>query len=743
MKFAIAEKPSVAMELAKAIGGAIERHDGYILVSGIYISWAYGHLVENAKPDEYDVRYIKWSIDDLPFFPDPWISRPRSEKDGFGRDKKNKDGSILLDAGIVKQLKVIGNLLKKATCVVNAGDSAREGQLIIDEILDFHHYKGYAERLWLQEMNLPAIKKAWLSMKPNSEYRNLYLSAIGRSSLDFLMGMNLTRGYTIACKSVGHDMVVHIGRVQTPTTCIVVARDLEIESFIAKDYFTLKIRAEHANGTFMASWVPKEDAVYLDAEGRVTNKAVVDGVAQKVVNQVAMVTSYVTTPKTVHPPLPFSLGDLQKAAFKQLGLSATDTLNLAQALYEKHKLLSYPRTDYAYLPEGDHAYGKEIIEAAKENLGAMWDFPGTPDFTLVSPAWNDKKIGDHFAIRPTNRSGYDIDLLSPLELKIYKMVVKQFLAQFYAPYKYDSTVAELECVEEKFKGSGQVEKQVGWKILYRNDSAIKEKKDDEQIIPKMNSGDDCLVKEANVESKKTSPPPRFDTASLIEAMEKAYLYVTDEKVKKVIRETGIGTPATRSNIIDSAVKREYFQEISEGKKKFFVSTEKARFLYKLVPEWLRKPDLTAYFEEMLKQVESGEIPFEKLVERLRLFIEKQINAVKNGDVAKNMPEPGSYAAPKRVGRKGTRTKTVGKVGAGGSGRSSVGECPVCKSALLVRNGSNGPFVGCSGYPNCKHTEQVKPTMKSTSGSQESGSSSNDGMKPASKKIVRKSSTRKS
>jgi DNA topoisomerase-3 len=355
---------------------------------------------------------------------------------------------------------------------------------------------------------------------------------------------------------------------------------------------------------------------------------------------------------------------------------------------------------------------------------------------LVSPAWNDKKIGDHFAIRPTNRSGYDLDLLSPLELKIYKMVVKQFLLQFYAPYKYDSTVAVLECEGESFKASGQVEKVVGWKILFRSDTAIKEKKDDEQVLPLMKVGDNCLVDEAKVESKKTSPPSRFDTASLIEAMEKAYLYVTDEKIKKSIKETGIGTPATRANIIDFAMKREYLQEISEAKKKFFVSTERARFLYKIVPEWIRKPDLTAYFEGLLRQVESGEMAYSRLIEIQKMFINKQIDAVKSGEVANNMPAPGTYSAPTRVGRKGTRIKSVGKVGASGKrgAGKSVGSCPQCSSPLFERSGVNGPFVGCSGYPNCKHTEPVRQEQAAAQTRQ-----STDQKSPARKVAAKKTS----
>lgn len=712
MKLVIAEKPSVAAEIAKALGGSVSRADGYLTVGDVCLSWCFGHLVENAKPDEYDPKFEQWKVEDLPFIPEKFIVRPRSKKDSNGRDLKNSDGSIKLDDGIVKQLNTIRGLLSRADSVINSGDSAREGQLIIDEILTYFEYNGPVQRLWLQEMNLPAIKKAWANMRPNSDYLNLYKAAMGRSSLDFLIGMNCTRGYTIACKSKGHNTVLHIGRVQTPTISLVVGRDLEIEKFKAKDYYILRAKVIHTNGDFWATWVPAKEASFLDAEGRVATKAAAEEAGAKVKGKMGALTSVVTTPKSISPPLPFSLGDLQKTAFKRWGLSATQTLELAQSLYETHKLLSYPRTDYSYLPEGDHAHGEAILLAAKGNLGPEWDFGGTPDYSLRSPAWNDSKIGDHFAIRPTDRGGYDVSKLSTMEFNIYKLVVRQFLAQFYPPHKYDTTTVEISSEAENFKASGKVEKQEGWRVLFSSSS----KSEGDQPLPQMNSGDSCTIPEVKIESKKTSPPARFDTASLVEAMENPHLYVTDEKVKKLLKATsGIGTPATRANIIEFAIKREYLQEVSEGKRKYFISTEKGRFLYQIVPDWLKKPDLTAYFEDLLKQVENGELPYENLLLRQRQFVEKLIGAVKDGSVANNMPAPGSYQAPLRVGKSGKRVKAVGKMDGGASKATKkkpneIG-CPKCGSGLKERNGKNGPFLGCSAFPNCTHTEPIPGQVK--------------------------------
>ena len=398
------------------------------------------------------------------------------------------------------------------------------------------------------------------------------------------------------------------------------------------------------------------------------------------------------------------------------GLSASQTLDVAQALYEKHKLVTYPRTDYSHLPEGDHAYGKGIISAAKANMGDLWDFPGTPDFNLKSPAWNNSKIGDHFAIRPTDRIGFDVALLSQIEFGIYKLIVRQFLAQFYPPYKYDSTITDLECESERFKAIGKVEKQLGWKVLFTqsNQSDDLEVSETNQILPYMSANDYCVIKKTDVEDKKTSPPPRFDTATLIEAMEKAHLFVTNEKVKKSFKEfgCGIGTPATRANIIDFIIKRGYIEEVKQGKKKYYISTQSARFLYKVVPDWLKIPDLTAYFEGQLRQLESGQLEYDVLIARQRLFIEKQIAAVKDGSVALSIPPPGSYSPPKRADKKVTRS-TAAKVGVGKSKPKttkskaiSANLCPKCGSPLIERKGQNGPFIGCSGYPKCRHTAQA-------------------------------------
>lgn len=706
MRVFIAEKPSVGMEIAKALGGNIQRGNGFVLVDGKdAVTWCVGHLISQAKPEAYGEEYAQWSLNSLPIVPEKWQMEP---------NPKTKD-----------QLKAIKGLLKDATMVVNAGDSAREGQLIVDEVLHYFGYKGPAKRLWLREMNLPAIRKGIAAMRDNREYAQLHDCALARSRADWIMGMNLTRGYTVAWQSKGNEDTLHIGRVQTPALCLIVERDLLIENFKPEDFFTLKGTFRHKNGIFEATWVAPEGAAYLDDAGRVKDKAVLMQIASKLKEGHACVTNYKVEAKKRFAPLPFSLGDLQKAANKALGLSPSDTLKIAQALYEKHKLTTYPRTDYSHLPEDEHGMSSRIIEACKTCLKDQWDFEGQPDFNIKSAAWNNSKIGDHHGIRPTTVKDYDMGQLSKNELIIYKMIVRNFLAQFYPPYLYDSTAIELEAQAEKFKTSGAVERHPGWTVLFKG-GKDDDTKDKDAALPQMAEGDPCMIEGCNVEAKKTAPPPRYDGASIIDAMEKAYKFVTDPKVKPLIQETGIGTPATRSAIVDNLIDRSYIDEVKQSGKKVYISTAKGRMLYQAVPPQLRKPDLTAYFEELLKQIEAGKLTMSDFMAHQVKYVTKLVNDIKEGKVAANMPSLRDCAPPERKGAKGKKGPEATQ--------EEPKTCAKCGKPMRLRPGAKGPFYGCTGYPDCKHTEDAGRTGATNNGAKatapSSGKASQHATRPA-------------
>jgi DNA topoisomerase-3 len=686
MELLIAEKPAMALDIARALGADVVRRDGYFEVAGKIVSYAIGHLIGLEEPQAYDAKYSRWRLADLP------IVIP----DGQWKMRANPKTA--------SQLAIVGRLIKKASSVTHCGDAAREGQMIVDELLDYFGYRGPVRRLWLQEMNLPAIQRALAVAKDNAHYRNLYCSALCRSEADWAIGMNLTRAYTEALRAKGGAGVLHFGRVQTNVLSMIVERDELIEHFEPKDIFSVAVDVTVAAGAFTAQWLPPEDAPFVDEAGRVIERAAAQAVADAVAGRAALIARCDTVrDKKKLQPLPYSLGDLQKEANRALGLSPSDTLKIAQSLYETHKLTSYPRTDFCHLPEAEHGLGPAIIDACRANFGAEWDFPGVPDFSIRSHAWNSQKIGDHHGIRPAARSGYRLAALSHMERALYTMIVRRFLAQFYPVYLYDATSVRVSCGAHVFKAAGVVERQKGWQLLYPGRSNSKEDGQDVVLLPAMRKDQPAEIGAARVNAGKTKPPPRFNGALIIDAMEKAYKLVTDERVKKVIRAIGIGTPATRANIVDELIARWYIESRAEGKGSVYISTARGRALYKCAPVQLRKPDLTAYFEELLARVSEGTMSAQEFTHRQERFVGKLIDAVKSGEATKDMPsdipQAPQRSAPARAPAKGRPARRTAKPVA------ATGKiCPKCGKPMCERSSAKGKFFGCGGYPACRHTE---------------------------------------
>lgn len=644
----------MATDIAKALG-RFERRNGYFEVGDDIVTFAVGHLLGQATPDAYGEQYGRdrpWSFDTLPIVPTAWKTFVYPE---------TKD-----------QLAILGQLLKTADTVVNCGDAAREGQMIVDEIIAHFGFKGRAQRLWLQSMTPEGIRKAMRQIKDNSAYANLMASAVARSRADWLFGMNLTRAFSIPWKQAGHKGALHIGRVKTPTLCFVVERELAIRSFVPKDYFLVRCEIEHPNGAFIATWQPAEDSDFLDEEGRIASRDTAETMATWFDGMPSEIRSCETQAKAVSPPLPFSLGDLQKEANGLLGLSPSQTLEIAQALYETHKLTSYPRTDYNHLPEEEHKHAQQLIEAAMSNFGAAWPFKEEPDFTIKSPAWDSKKIGDHHAIRPTETKDYDLNRLSKNELAVYRLVVRNFLAQFYPNYRYNATSVIVDCDGETLKATGNTPIAAGWRVLFGQPKEDGE----ESALPAMKNGDLVVIGKATVEAKKTSPPPRFTGASLIDAMERAHLFVADETLKSSLKGAGIGTPATRAGIVDELVSQGYL----EIEKKHYLPTERAMLLHQAIPIALRKPDSTALIEDTLKRIESGEADPGVFLSRHVADITSMIEAAKVQVIPNaGMPKSGS----------------VGPA------------CPKCGAPMAKRKSARGDFLGCTRYPDCKHTQNIE------------------------------------
>ncbi|WP_419176917.1 DNA topoisomerase 3 [Desulfosediminicola sp.] len=575
----IAEKPSVGKDLASYLG-IVGRGKGYYKCKGdIVCTWCVGHILEQADPHVYNPRFKRWRADDLPIIPDEWILEP------IPRSRE--------------QLAIIEGLLKNSDKVINAGDPEREGQLIIDEVLDYLGYTGPADRLWISALDVRTIEKGFKSLKDNNEFRNIKDAAICRSNADWLVGINVTRGLTLAA---GQNNVLSAGRVQTPTLALVVDRDREIEQFTKKPYWVLRATVQHPEGNFVATWEPDELTSGLDAEGRLVNPAVAEQVIAKVSGKDGVVKSKKDTLKRKSPPLPFLLSDLQKKAEDKFGYSPKQTLDIGQGLYEKHKVLTYMRTECRYLPN-------EMFEDAPRVLATLraqnMDGAHEADPTIQSPAWNTKKQGAeaHHGIIPTEVKP---PRLTEEEWNIYQLVAKRFLKQFYPDYQYYSSSIVAEVEEELWKGSGIAIKDKGWMVL--NDQQTKEK-----LLPRVKKGDPVGIEQVEKEQKFTKPPSRFTEASLQVAMTEVHKYVDDPVIKARLKEnSGIGTSATRTNIIGELQNRTYL----EKKGKVLISTPLGRELIDKIHPSLKNPGMTAIWEDALNRICEGDLDREAFMAEL-------------------------------------------------------------------------------------------------------------------------------
>lgn len=576
----IAEKPSVGKDLATFLG-ITGRGKGYYTCKGdVVCTWCIGHILEQADPHVYNARFKQWRAEDLPIIPERWILEPIPRT--------------------MEQLRIIDNLLKKAAKVINAGDPEREGQLIIDEVLDFLGYEGPAERLWISALDVRTIKKGFANLRANSEFKNIKDAAICRSNADWLVGINVTRGLTLAAGQ--SHTVLSAGRVQTPTLSLVVDRDREIEQFTKKPYWVLRASVLHAEGAFTAIWAPDELAAGLDSEGRLVSEEIADQLRQKITGQQGMVESKDDVLKRKKPPLPFLLSDLQKKAEDKFGYSPKRTLELGQGLYERHKVLTYMRTECRYLPN-------EMFEDAPSILRTLRDqnIEGAADAdpTIQSPAWNTKKQGAeaHHGIIPTEVRPKN---LSEDEQNIYLLVARRFLKQFYPDYRYYSSNIVVRAQGELWKGSGISIKEQGWMAL--NDQQTKEK-----FLPRVSKGDPVQIEEIQKEQKFTKPPSRFTEASLQVAMTEVHKFVEDPVIKARLKEnSGIGTSATRTNIIGELQNRNYLEKHG----KTLISTPLGRELIDKIHPSLKNPGMTAIWEDALDRICEGDLGREEFLAEL-------------------------------------------------------------------------------------------------------------------------------
>lgn len=731
MRLYIAEKPSVGRAIAAVLGNP--EKEGYSALScnggTDIVTWAAGHILVNAPPEDYNPEWKKWNIDQLPMIPSTWKKKPR------------EDTKPLLNT--------IGMLLKRATEVVNAGDSDREGQLLVDEIIEYHNYKGPVKRLLITDTTPEAIRKSIAAMKDNSEYAGLSASAVARERSDFLLGINLTRLYTVRA---GNNAVLSIGRVQTPTLGLVVNRDKEIENFKPVPYWDIEATFLSGKSTFTGIWQSKEDLPGRNEDGHCTDHQVVADVLARLTGQNASVLSCKTENKTSAPPLAPSLATLQIECNQRYGLSAAKTLELLQKLYEAG-IVSYPRSDCQYLPTERHAEAPKIFDVISTMVPQFAVYASEADPTLKSAAWNDKKVTEHFGVIPTGK----VDKLSLDEQKVFNEVARRYLALFLGPHEYQSTTIMSQIGDETFKTTGKTITREGWKKVFppskeKEKDEQREEEEQEQVLPQLAENSPLDVASLKELEKTTRAPSRFTEASLIKAMNSIYRYVADPELKKTLKEVeGIGTAATQASIIETLCSRGYLAR----KGKYLISQEVGRQLLSVVSQEMATPDLTAIFEQKMTQIHDGSLSLDEFMKTVEDMTHRLIASGKETDMkgiaqagggttAANGQSAPEFPCPKCQGELRRIKGVNGFFWACQSCRSTFNDnkgkpekafiCPACGGLLRRRKGPYGFFWGCRNLE-CKKTfKDVKgaPDFDGKGNSVKSPSSTSAGKTPSNK-----------
>ena len=648
----LAEKPSVARDIARVLGCS-KKLNGAIEGNRYVVTWALGHLVTLADPEEYDKKYKEWKLEDLPMMP--------------------KKMELVVIKQTAKQYHAVKTQLyrKDVNEIIIATDAGREGELVARWILEKSGCRKPIKRLWISSVTDKAIKAGFSSLKDGREYDALYSAAWARAEADWLVGINATRALT--CK---YNAQLSCGRVQTPTLAMIEKREEEIRSFKPETYYGINLMAEGIRFT----WQDKKSG-----SARSFSKERIEALKQKMQGAPLLIKEVEKKAKKTYAPALYDLTELQRDANKKFGFSAKETLNIMQRLYENHKILTYPRTDSRYLSSDVVGTLKERLKACavgpyKKMAGSLSMKPVNANKSFV----DDKKVSDHHAIIPTEQF-VQLDHLTNEERKIYDLVVRRFLAVLYPPFEYEQTTVKAGCGEEEFFAKGKIILKEGWKEAYEgnwSDEEDDEQKGEsalrEQKLPNLEKGmqfsDNIRIE---IVTGTTRPPAHFNEATLLSAMENPVRYMEsrDAKTVKTLGETGgLGTVATRADIIDKL----FHSFLMEKRGKEIFITSKGRQLLKLVPEDLKKPELTADWENKLSKIAEGKLKDKVFLSEIRIYAQELTKEIKTGD--------GTF-------RHDNLTNT---------------KCPVCGKRMLAVNGKNSKLLVCQDRE-CGHRETISRT----------------------------------
>lgn len=648
----IAEKPSVARDIArtlhcqKKLPGAMEGKE-YV------VTWALGHLVTLADPEEYDKKYAQWNLDTLPMMP--------------------KKMQLVVIKQTAKQFKDVKTQLyrKDVGQIIIATDAGREGELVARWILEKADCHKPIKRLWISSVTDKAIREGFSKLKDGREYDNLYAAAAARAQADWLVGINATRALT--CK---YNAQLSCGRVQTPTLAMIAKREEEIRKFKPEEYYGMKIKA----GNTVWTWQDKKSRGM-----RTFQKERMTELYKTLEGKKLTVTNIECASKKSFAPGLYDLTELQRDANKKFGYSAKETLTILQRLYENHKVLTYPRTDSRYISSDVAETLPERLKACavgpyRKMAGSLAMKPLRTNASFV----DNKKVSDHHAIIPTEQF-VQLDHMTVEERKIYDLAVRRFLAVLYPPFEYEQTAMCAEAAGEIFLAKGNVVKSPGWKEVYDNFTDFEEDEEEEssfdgydkvreQTLPKLKSGDRFEIESAQITDGRTKPPAPFNEATLLSAMENPvkYMETKDAAAVKTLGETGgLGTVATRADIIDKL----FNAFLMEKRGKDIFITSKAKQLLELAPKDLKKPELTAAWEMKLSGIAKGTIKKEDFLDNIRTYTEEIVGEIKTGD---------------KTFRHDNLTNK---------------KCPVCGKRMLSVNGKNSRLLVCQDRE-CGHRETI-------------------------------------
>jgi DNA topoisomerase III len=641
----IAEKPSVARDLADALPGTFENHDSYLESEDTVITFAVGHLVQLIDPEDYDERFKKWRMDDLPIVPEEFQLR--------ARDKKAE-----------KQLKVIHKLLKRDDVdrVVNACDAGREGELIFAYIYETSGVDKPVERLWINSMTKSAIRDGFEKLRPGEQLRQLEAAARSRSEADWLVGMNATRAATIRGRAwVGG--VVSLGRVQTPTLALLVKREREIQAFVPEPYWLVH-----------AQFDPRYEGLWFEGdETRLKDPKRADAIAAKVSGADGIVESVERKEQSERAPLLYDLTSLQRDANRRFGFSARRTLQAAQSLYEDKKAITYPRTSSRWL-SGDLVAQLKPTAATLQPIG---EYAAAARYVLalqqlpLARVVNDSKVDDHHAIIPTDVE-HDVSRFSPDERRVFDLVARRFLAVFHPPARYARTTVVTLVEEERFRSRGKVTLEAGWRGVYGLEAdADRQARQDEEgenesaELPQLEQGQPVKCATAEVEAKETKPPPRYTEATLLSAMETAGKLIDDEELREAMKESGLGTPATRAETIEMLIRREYIERAGKD----LTPTPKGLQVITMLEEHpLTSPELTGNWEKRLTDIEHGQDERGAFIKDIEDFTRATVEKIAELDKEKLRPE-----------------------------RVELGPCPRCGAETGAIIKENSKAYGCTSW----------------------------------------------